>query len=467
MKARILIYGCLIIGLCLSLTGCGDDEKVTEITGIEVSPSTIPAMEIGDELQLTAQFSPSNATEDIIWKSWNEKIVKIEGTGTNVTLKAIGFGETRIFATSTSRIVVSRDIAIKVNSDDYAGLMTGNYLGSGTSAMGPIDGMAIKIERAGSSNSKVNLTIVAEMSGFGEQTITGEGVDIKLGSEPGTYGFSGSAKMEIPGMIKFDFTISGKFNSADKSLTLKLADLDNPVFPLVIDIDAVPGAPADYGMMAAGDYAGKADITNSPMGAIPGLDMDITITRISSNKVDLIISSSMGDIVLKEGQEIEVTAGTANNTCSLTGNVYMALLDADLAVSGTINLIERTLTMELTSQVLSATITAELDIAKVVEGEYSGDGTLAGMSMDQDLSGVPVILTRIDKQTVNMFANALVAFDCDLTVAPDGNFYSLTGATNMMGMDFTVTGTHNPATQTFTVSISNPAIQIELSAVKQ
>ena len=466
MKARYLIYGCLLAGLCLSLPGCDEDEKVTNITGITVTPANISPMEIGDELELTAAFTPADATEDIIWKSWNENIVKIEGTGAKVKLKAVSFGETRIFATSTSRIVVSPDINIKVNSDDYAGLMVGNYLGAGKSGMGDITDANIKLERVGLSNTSVKLTVVGVMASFGEQTITGESLDISLGNAAGLYNLNGKAKLTIPGLVTFDFTVTGQFNNADKSLTLKFVDPVTAGFPLEIDMTAVPGEPTDYGALAAGAYAGKADV-ESAMGPMSGLDMDVTLTRISSSKVDMLITSAMGNITLKEGQEIEVSAGTAANTCRLTGNAYMAAFGMDMTVTGTINLIEHTLTMELSGEFMSASITAELDIAKIVAGEYIGEGAMSGM-MDMDLSGVEISMERKNKTTVNMFAvTALASIDCDLTVAPDGNFYSLRGATSIMGMDFTVTGTYNPLNHTVTLSINNPALQIELSAVKQ
>lgn len=464
MKTRFFILSCFLACLCFS--GCNENENITKITGITVSPAIIPPMEIGDEVELTATFSPSNSNEEIIWVSWNDEILSIESHGATAKLKAINFGQTRIFATSASKIVVSPDIPITINSDDYAALLVGSYLGVGKSGLGPIPDMKIKLERVGLLNSTVKLTVEAEMAPFGEQIIIGETINLSVGKERGTYNLDGNAQLVIPGMITFNFVVSGTFNNDDKSLTLKLDDSKNSGFPLVIDIDAVPGSPIDFGEAAAGVYTGKANGT-SAIGAITGLDMDVTLTRISSNRVDLFISSPMGNITLKEGQEIEVSAGVAANTCALTGNAYMAAFDMEMTVKGTVNLLEHTLTMELEGAFMSAVITAELDIAKIVAGEYIGDGALSGL-MDMPLSNVPITMERKNKTTVNMFAStALATIDCDLTVAPDGNKYSLLGETSIMGMDFTVTGTHNPSTQTFTVSINNPALQIDLTAAKR
>ena len=473
MKPKFLIFGCLLACLCLS--GCdSDDENIKLVTGITVTPANPDALEIGDELELTASFTPADATEEIIWVTWDDKILSIEGNGTKAKIKALTFGETRIFATNKSRIVVSPDIAIKINSDDYAALMVGNYLGTGSSAMGPISDINIKLERVGISNSTLKMTVIAEMTGFGEQTIVAETVNISLGNQPGTYGLNGNAELNILGMI-FDFDLNGSvFNNADKSLKLILDASSNPIMPLVIEINAVPGEATDYGASAAGDYIGEAN-GESAMGPVSGLEMEISITRISSSRVDLFIQSPSGDIVCKEDQYIEVDAGIAANTCTLNGDATLvsAFGDFPMTVTGEINLLEHKLTLSLFAEgmgmtIMNVTVTAEMDITKIVVGEYMANGELTGM-MEMPLTDVPVSLTRVDKATVNLFAaTALATIDCNLTVTPDGNFYALQGATSILGMDFTVTGRHNPSNQTLTLSIANSALplKIELSGVR-
>jgi len=471
MKTRFLIFGCLFAFLCLS--GCDDDnENIKLVTGISVTPANPDALEIGDELELTATFTPVDATEEIIWVTWDDKILSIEGDGTKAKIKALTFGETRIFATNKSRIVVSPDITIKINSDDYAALMVGNYLGTGSSAMGPISDINIKLERVGLSNSTVKMTIIAEMTGFGEQTIIAETVNISLGA-PGTYGLNGNAVLSIMGMT-FDFILSGTFNNADKSLVLKLDASSNPVMPLVIDINAVPGEATDFGASASGDYIGEAN-GESAMGPVSGLEMEITITRINSSRVDLFIQSASGNIVCREDQYIEIAAGIAANTCTLNGIATLASAFGDfpMTVSGEINLLDHTLTLALVAEgmgmeLMNVIVTAEMDITKIIVGEYMADGGLTGM-MEMPLNDVPVSLTRVNKATVNLFAaTALATIDCELAVIPDGNFYALQGVTSILGMDFTVTGRHNPSNQTLTLSIANAALplQIELSGVR-
>ena len=472
MKTRFLIFGCLFA--CLFLSGCDDEkENVKLVTGITVSPSAVPAMEIGDEVELSASLTPSDATEEIIWVSWDDNILSIEGAGTKATLKALSFGETRIFATSKSRIVVSPDIAIKINSDDYASLLVGNYSGSGSSdLLGAISDINIKLERVGLSNSTLKITIIADLSGFGEQTIVAETVNISLGNTPGTYGLNGRAALNVMGMT-FDFAVNGMFDNADQSLNLELVASDP--MAIRIDINAVPGEAADFGSLASGDYIGEAN-GSSAMGAVSGLEMEVTITRINSSRIDLLIQSQSGNIVCQEGQFIEIAAGIAANTCTLNGiaTLTSAFGDFPMTVSGEINLLEHKLTLELVAEgmgmeLMNVIVTAELDITKVVVGDYMADGGLTGM-MEMSLADVPVSLTRVDKTTVNLYAaTALATIDCELTVTLDGNFYALQGVTSILGMDFTVTGRHNPSNQTLTLNILNATLplQIELSAVRQ
>ena len=473
MKTRFLIFGCFFAFLCLfCLSGCGEDEEnIKLVAGITVTPANPEALEIGDELELTATFTPSDATEEIVWVTWDDKILSIEGNGTKAKIKALTFGETRIFATSKSRVVVSPDIPIKINSDDYAALMVGNYLGSGESNMGAISDINIRLERVGLSNSTLKMTIIAEMTGFGEQTIIAETVNISLDGSPGIYGLNGHAELNILGMV-FDFVLTGTFDNADKSLNINLYASD----PMQLDIDiyAVPGEATDFAASAAGDYIGEAN-GESAMGPVSGLEMAITITRISSSSIDLFIESQSGNIVCQEGQFIEIAAGIAANTCTLNGvaTLTTAFGDFPMTVSGEFNLLEHTLTLDLFAEgmgleLMNVTVTAEMDITKLIVGEYTANGDLTGM-MEMPLTDVPVAITRVDKATVNLFAaTALATIDCNLPVTPDGNFYALQGIASIMGMDFTVTGRYNPSNQTLTLSIANSSLplQIELSGVK-
>ena len=471
MKAQFLIFGCLFALLCLS--GCDDKEKEIIVSAITVSPATIPAMEIGDEVELTATITPADATEEILWVSWDENIAKVEGQGAKVKLKAIAPGTTRIFATNQSKIVVSRDMEITVNSDDYAGFMVGNYIGSGTLAGAFTDnlsGMGIKLERVGTEQTAAKLTIIASIASFGEQTIIADRLNLSVGSEPGTYRLSGNAGLTIPNVASFTLAVTGTFKVSDKSLTLSL-NATAPA-PVIININAIPGTPTDYGASAAGDYAGIADI-ETVQGNMPNTGIDIALTRITSSRLNMFLEASTGlTIECLSGQYIEITAGLAANTCALNGKATLTAYNMEMTVTGTLNLNDQTLTMQLSSEYVNASVTAALNITKIVVGTYAGTGDLISNVPDMMPSGpmgeISITMEKIDHETVKIAATTATGLITgEAKVKPDGSLYALTGSAEGSGLTFTVTGSFNPANKTLTLDAVSPYIILKFTATKK
>ncbi|MDR1102261.1 MAG: Ig-like domain-containing protein, partial [Tannerella sp.] len=154
------------------------------VSEIEISPNPVPVLEIGRTVELTATVAPANATEDLRWVVYDEAVVSVEGDGPKALLTAKKAGTTRIFATNRTGIVVSEELTVKVNSAEYAGYVTGNYLGDAriSGALNvDISGVGVSLTRVGREPATVKLVVVANVPNMGELTITGEEVMVAPG----------------------------------------------------------------------------------------------------------------------------------------------------------------------------------------------------------------------------------------------------------------------------------------------
>lgn len=481
MKEKFLLFGYLVAILCLS--GCNKNDELS-LTGIAISPATTLVMEAGETLELTATLSPSGVTEEIYWISYDQKIASIEGYDTQVTLKALTPGTTKIFATNRTKTVISEEITVIVNSSDYAAFVVGNYSGAAeVTGMMPasLSGVNVKLERKGAEQATVKLTVVAEMPGLGVLTIIGDAVQLTPGVEPETYRLNGSASVEVAmmgGVITFN--VSGAFKVADSSLLLKLTS--NIV---TIDIDATPGTATDYAALLADDYTGTANLTGMLSAEFP---VQISLTRMSSSKAGLSIiaaNTPLGPLTIecKGTQDIEVTAGAEANTCTLNGKATLSMQNMILDVSGTYDIVNHTLTLLLSDNagMVNVSITAvsvqfnPSDYAKVVAGNYTGSGTVAGM-VQENLSDVQILLERVDDETLKLTIKAqITALGGLQTIIGEtvtvSSAYELSGAATLQGMGFVfvVTGAVNPTDKTLTLNLSasNIGTTINLTAEMQ
>ena len=122
MKNHILAVSGLLISALLLFLGCGKpenggSESTIEVTSVNLNTATLE-LEIGEESQLTAIISPSNASDrKVTWGSSNVKVVTVTETG---LVKGIAEGIATITATaggkqSTCAVTVSK-AAIKAES---------------------------------------------------------------------------------------------------------------------------------------------------------------------------------------------------------------------------------------------------------------------------------------------------------------------------------------------------------------
>ncbi|MDR1676500.1 MAG: Ig-like domain-containing protein [Tannerella sp.] len=465
----------------LSVWSCNDENEVT-VSGITVSPSTIPAMEVGETMELTAAITPDNATEDIRWEVYDNTVVSIESQDPRkAILKAVASGTTRIFATNKTGIVVSDEITVKVNSSEYAKFVVGNY--SGTAEVRgalnvDLSGVQVKMERVAGEEAQVKLTLVAEVPGMGELTITGDQVTVSpVSGEPDTYAFKGrTASLQAP--LNFPLDISGKYSATGKTLTLDLtAD------GLSIHVDATPGTPTDYGALVAGDYVGSAQVTG--MMSVDLSNVQVTLARTGSSKVNLAITGEapgLGVIGIS-GEDITVAAGLQPETCVFSGKASLPLPPGfELNVAGTFNTLTHTLTLTLAE--VNGVININLEAmppgfdpsnyAALVEGNYLGSAKLTGL-MEADLNDVKIALERVDNETVKINLTADVPTLGEVTVAGDAikvsegteaNIFALSGTAAAALGEFSVTGTVNVTEHTLVVQLASDFVTIEVTAAK-
>ena len=477
MKVQFSIIGCIVTALCL--LGCCEEEN--NIMGIVISPNTVPAMEVGQTTQLTATITPTDATEELIWVSWDDEMIEIESNGAQATIKALKPGTTRIFATNRSKIVVSQEVEITVNSDDYASFIVGTYIGSGamTGVMsGSLSGIGIKIEPVGAELSTVKMTLVANIPGLGEQTIIAQEVKLSLGA-PGTYNLNGSANLAGVGA----FTITGTFGVEAKALTLKLASS-----VVTIDVNAVPGALRDYGQILEDAYIGKANVTGAMN--FSNLDTKIDITRISNTKVFMRISanSPVGMLVMecKNGQEISVAEGSSANICTLDGLASLDMMGMviTMKISGTFNMESHALTLrvvdnDLNGGLATINISAQSDsfdptnYAKAVAGNYVGQGALEGFSATPvPIPNIEVKLERVDNTIAKMTVKADMTALGFGVLQPVGNMtvtaaYEVSGKLESSLFNFNVTGSVDTTNKKITLKLvvdGMPTVFINMTA---
>lgn len=122
MKNHILAVSGLLISALLLFLGCGKpenggSESTIEVTSVNLNTATLE-LEIGEESQLTAIISPSNASDrKVTWGSSNVKVVTVTETG---LVKGIAEGSATITATAggkqnTCAVTVTK-AAIKAES---------------------------------------------------------------------------------------------------------------------------------------------------------------------------------------------------------------------------------------------------------------------------------------------------------------------------------------------------------------
>ena len=487
MKAKFFIFGCLCTILCLS--GC--DDKEISVSSINISPATISPMEVGDEVELTATVSPADATEEIIWVSWDEDIATVTGHGDKAMLKAISPGKTRIYATNKSKIVVSPDLAVTVNSDDFASLMAGDYIGNGSvSGMmnDNISDMGITIQRL--EAAVVKMTVLANMPGFGEQTITANNLNVLAGSTPGTYTLSGTAGLSIMGM-NLSFNVTGTFKSSDNSLTMQLLGTD-PSIPLTINFTAVPGVSTDYAASVIGNYIGAGNVSGMASGNIS--DAVLTMERVGTEKaavkMTLIASiASFGEQTII-ANSLNLSAGSETGTYALSGNAGLSIMGMDIGfnVTGTFKVSDKTFSVQLlgtdpnipltiTINAVPGTLVIPTDYAVSIVGNYIGSGNVSGAAND-NISDAEIILERIgtelDAVKMTLIASigafgeqTIIANSVKLSDGSEAGTYALNGSAGLsiMGMDigFSVTGTYKISDKTMTLQLVSTTAAIPLT----
>ncbi|MDR2042467.1 MAG: hypothetical protein LBP98_09175 [Tannerella sp.] len=475
MKTKVFMLGLWVA--VFGLSSCNDEKEVT-VTDITVSPSEIPAMEVGETIELTAAITPDHATEDLRWEVYDNTIVSIESQGRKAILKAVGSGTTRVFATNKTGIVVSEELTVKVNSSEYAKFVVGSYLGTANvkgALTADLSGVQVKMERIAGENAQVKLTLVAVLPNMGELTIASESVTVSpVSGEPETYAFKGRT-LPLEFLSNATLEISGKYSATGKALTL---DLTTDI--LSIHVDAAPGTPTDYAALVAGDYVGSAQSTGM---TIDFSNLQAKLTRTDANKVSLAVTAeASGFGLLSISGEMTVAAGSQPETCTFNGLAKLAdPMEMDLDVTGSYNTLTHTLTLTLAATNGLITIHIEAvppdfdpsNYAAQVEGNYLGSAKLTS-PITEDLNDVKIALERVDNGTVKITLTANVSLLGEVTVTGDAiavtegaeaNTYALNGTATASLGNFSVTGTVDVTGKTLEVKLAGGAT-IEVTAEK-
>ena len=473
MKSKFFVLGCLIAGICF-LSSCKDDDPV--ITGINLSPATIPAMEVGDEVELTAIVTPTDASDEVEWVSENTAIVTVTKTGaTTAKVKAVSHGTTNVFASNKAGTVMSTKIAVTVNipqaDTDYAELLAkagtiGSFLGKATGYDGFITDLECGITFTRVEKNKVKIKMLSNIAGVeceGEQII-----DLMEGSSPNIAELLGMAQFRGMGQ-NLRMHVTGTFNTTTNELIVEMIDDHNWAPPLDLLVIATPGV---YEVVEEPDYTltcwAKLNLSgdlryedikvslfkaNDDMYSVKfvveqvnlmGVPMDIpfegSITLTGDEWGGELFVSLMGSHRLVMGAGTSLDISTQTITIDASGRVNLgALFDA-------------------TVQILLSNVPEEgdPDFAEEVVGTYLGEGTMTG-AMTGPVTDVVIVLEYINSTTVKAIVEAVLPimgkqeFETDLSVSED---YELAGATTLSDIPFVITGVVYPENNTLEMTLS-------------
>lgn len=233
MKAKtFLLTGCFIASISF-FASCESSEDAKTLKGISVTPATVSALELDDELELTAKFYPTTAVGDIQWISDNPSLVSITAiAGTkNATIRAVADGTTKVYAKCGAGTVVSNHIEVTAKEiPDLAAQIAGTYKGTvNVSVSGgppsPISNVDFVLTAL--TKETVRLTYTATYATIGSQTVTGTllvSPDFKL---------SGSASSALINLTQ----VTGEVNA--NALTLSSSGTVLGATPLSKTVSAV------------------------------------------------------------------------------------------------------------------------------------------------------------------------------------------------------------------------------------
>ena len=104
MKKLLAIFISAI--MILSLSAC-----VKKIENMVISDDSLEIMD-GKKESLSVAIFPEDAEEDITWRSANEKVAKVAGSGDRVTVVAVSPGTTTIIASSTNGVTAECELTV-------------------------------------------------------------------------------------------------------------------------------------------------------------------------------------------------------------------------------------------------------------------------------------------------------------------------------------------------------------------
>ena len=230
MKVKIITkIVCIFLFACV-MNGCNDfkdpdsyDRNIA-IRDIYVEVSTVELI-IGGKQTITFWPLPANADPmKLEWTSSDPTVATIDRWGRLATLKE----GTATLTVSSGTVSKTVSVTVKPDPDDFARFVIGDY--SGTALLNgagftdvTVPGVSVSLERIGTSQSTVKLTVVAEAPGMGELTISGTQT---LAASTNGYTMSGTAASTgLP-----DFTVTGTVNPTTGAVTVNL------VVPSIITI---------------------------------------------------------------------------------------------------------------------------------------------------------------------------------------------------------------------------------------
>ena len=469
MKSKFLLIGSFITVFCL--LGCDkDEEKDVAIKSIAIAPS-INDMEIGNEVEVTATVTPSDAVGTVTWASANSGIVTVtakDGTnGRTAIIKAIGAGSTTITASSGN--IKSGNLSVAVKEPAPVVIpVTAISIPSSVPDM-EIDG-TVEVEATVTPASATEAVEWVAVDGTGKVTIA---------AVSGTNGRKATITAVSAGTAEV-YAKSGTVESSKLAVTVKEPEPPED-----------PEPAEDYASDVVGVYYGEGVASEGffPQLNGPVEDVVIVLERVHNGKVTAEITATLpmvGDLL---GPSVMSCNLTVSADYKLSGS---ASLDNPLdptdafvfTITGSVDPDENTIVLNLTSENrITLDLSASMpDFASAIVGEYHGEG-VASEGFFPQLNGtvtdVVIVLEKVNNLTVMTEITATLpmvgdllgpsVMSCNLTVSSE---YGLAGETSLDNpldptdaFTFIITGSVDPEAKTIVMNLTSAnRITLDLTA---
>lgn len=311
--AAAMAFGCFYVTGCNLVkpdggnggTGGGDDGNAIAVSGVTVNPMTL-TLEVGDEYRLSANVSPSDATDNSVsWSSGNNAVATVAQDG---TVTAVSEGSVNITVTTTDggytavcAVTVEEPVSATVSVSGVT-----------------ISASAISLDVGGTFNLVANVS--PDNATDGSVGWTTDNGTVATVAQDGTVTAVGEGTANI--------TVT----TADGGYTAVCAVTVKTAAPQVVRVDGVSVTPANVTLVTGATYLLSASVSPSGAtdksvvwttsdGSVATVAADGTVTAVAVGSAEITVTTTDGNYAAKCTVKVESpVTGDLTLTYSYAGN---------------------------------------------------------------------------------------------------------------------------------------------------